>query len=279
MARFQGTPENYLSTIKSRFPDFPTSTDTLIFEWLWQSGGKAGDLLLTDVYSNYQQLTEPTNFHRELARLAQGLKNRQTSKPDDETICLATLLELDLKPLFTMSGQRRMKYIFERVEKIRPAIVFAEGERIQEEGWRWAPCSFLKAERHPREPGYHGRCFWAERTENGLIVDFDGFLLPNRSIRETSTVAIENRCYRLQFSTENEISVEGEGLAVIHELRLVDLEDEDFFTKAILVNLYENRKGVQYTRFLCVGKLLRENEKSREAIKVTKASSTKWCVG
>jgi hypothetical protein len=275
---FRNVSEDYVSSISRQFPDFPTSTDNLIFEWLWRSGGASGDLLLLDAWTSYQQLTESLSQQADLLRLGQGLKNRQTSKPDDETLCIGTLLGIDIKPLFAKSGPDRMKYLFQTVDRIRPAIIFSETPRLEDEGWGWAPLSFLRPERHPREPGHHGRLMWAERREEGLIVDFDGFLLPDNVVVDEFQVTIDATVYTVHLRLPEQ-DLEIKKMALIHELRLADLEDENFSAKAIMVQVSQFRGNVQYAKFVCMGRISRAMNGLSGHVNVMKTASTRWCIG
>ena len=277
IACFRDMPTEFRSSVEERFPDFPTSTDYLIFEWLWRCGATNGDLLFMDGWTTYRELTEHYG-NRNISHLGQGLKNRKTSKPEDETICLGMLLGIDVQPLFNKSGQDRMKYLFQTVDKIRPAIIFSEGPRIDEDGLRWAPLSFLRPERHPREPGHHGRRLLAERHELGLLVNFDGFLVPEPPLTDVFTINSEGQKYvvHLQRSIR---AHQSDKIAIIHELRLSELEDVNFSTKAILVEITHTQDGVQFTRFSAVGSIRRAKNGSDEVTKVIDTKISRWCVG
>jgi hypothetical protein len=68
-------------------------------------------------------------------------------------------------------------------------------------------------------------------------------------------------------------------MAVVHELRLSELEDKNFSTKAILVEITHIQEGVQFTLFCGIGSIVRANGHSRDDIEVNNATSSKWCVG
>jgi Heterokaryon incompatibility protein (HET) len=70
---------------------------------------------------------------------------RSTSKRSDETICLGTLLNLDVTALIDTPQDQRMK-AFILMQKRFPAISLFMPEhhvRIEDEGFRWAPKSFV----------------------------------------------------------------------------------------------------------------------------------------
>ena len=278
IACFGGIPEEFRSSIEERYPEFPTSTDFLIFEWLWRCGGTTGDLLLMDGWTTYRELTESSQ-RRDISRLGQGLKNRQTSKPEDESICLGTLLGIDIEPMLNKSSEGRMKYLFQSVDRIRPAIVFSDGPRIEEDGFRWAPLSFLRPEMHPREPGFHpGRGMYAERHDRGLLVNFDGFLLPEPPVSNIFTITAKGQNYTVQLQPSIRLC-QNDRMAIIHELRLSELEDKNFPTKAILVEITQIQEGIQFTLFSGVGSIVRAMDYSGEVIKVLNTTGSRWCVG
>jgi hypothetical protein len=230
-----------------------------------------------DGWATYRRLTEHYG-QGDISGLGQGLKNRQTSKPEDETICLGTLLAIDIQPLFCKSGQDRMKYLFQSVDRIRPAIVFSDGPRIEEDGFRWAPLSFLRPERHPQEPGYHGRNLWAERHHLGLLVNFDGFLLPEPPVRDVFTIAASEQFYTVHLEPPIRQS-RRDKMAVIHELRLSELEDKNFTTKAILVEITHIEEGIYFTLFSGIGRIVRAIDYLGEVVKVTNTTGLRWCIG
>ena len=277
IAYHRNSPEEFRSLIERRFPDFPTSTDELIFEWLWRCGATTGDILFMDGWTTYCELTE--NYGQgDISRLGQGLKNRKTSIPEDEPICLGELLGIDVQPMLNKSIQGRIKYLFQTVDKIRPAIIFCNGPRIDEDGFRWAPSSFLRSGRHPQEPGYHSRGLWAKRHHLGLLVNFDGFLLPEPPLTNVFTIASGGEKYlvHLQQSVRQRKS---DRMAIIHELRLSELNDTNFSTKVILVEFINIEDGIQFTQFCTVGIVGRAGTCPAESIEIINTNNAWWCVG
>jgi hypothetical protein len=191
---------------------------------------------------------------------------------------LAHLLRIDIQPILDKPRQDRMKCLFQSIDKIRPAIVFSDGPRIDHDGFRWAPSSFLRPEKHPREPGFHGRGMWAERHPMGLLVNFDGFLLPEPPVNNVFTISTEEQSYTVHLQPQLRPS-QGERVAVIHEVKLCELENETFSTKAILVEVTRIEDGIQFTLFSGVGKIVRSIDVPCESIKVVSITSSRWCVG
>ena len=84
-----------------------------------------------------------------------AVQNRSTSKPEDEPICTASLLGLDLQQILDASGvDERMMKFYQLLDEIPTAIVFAEfgvpdflSKNISTAPYRWAPRSLSLLER------------------------------------------------------------------------------------------------------------------------------------
>ncbi|KAL2049018.1 hypothetical protein ABVK25_010689 [Lepraria finkii] len=77
-------------------------------------------------------------------RLLGLLSLRSTSKCEDEALCLAMILGMDVAQIYDIKGApRRMRKIFEAIGEMDPQVLFTSGPRLKEEGFRWAPESFL----------------------------------------------------------------------------------------------------------------------------------------
>lgn len=213
---FRNVSEEYYSSISRQFP---YSTDNLIFEWLLRSVSTSGDLLLLDAWTSSQQLTEPAFSQLDLSRLGEASRMAKQVSPKTKPFVLE-LSGIDIKPLFTKSGPDTMKYLFqtvERVDQLSLSLRMGQGLRRMD-----GPLPFLRPERHPREPGRHGRMFWAEPCKEGLIVEFDGFLLPDQTmVGNAFTVVLEGRCICKCRRQLSRIEI----WLLIHKLRLTDLED------------------------------------------------------
>ncbi|RAH54487.1 hypothetical protein BO85DRAFT_500478 [Aspergillus piperis CBS 112811] len=74
---------------------------------------------------------------------------RTTSKAEDETLCLAGVLGLDVQPLLDCDKADRMKTFVSLLDTIPPDLIFAPGPRLQDAGYGWAATSFLGAIHEP----------------------------------------------------------------------------------------------------------------------------------
>ncbi|KAF7128381.1 hypothetical protein CNMCM5793_003111 [Aspergillus hiratsukae] len=93
-------------------------------------------------------------------------KNRMTTKMEDETVCLSTLLDVDRRPMLDirtdkskeewkgMTSQEklientrvcdeRMKVFLCHIRRFRKSLIFHELPRLSTDGFRWAPRSYL----------------------------------------------------------------------------------------------------------------------------------------
>lgn len=68
---------------------------------------------------------------------------RTTTNADDETVCFATMLQIDPGPLFGVHGMQRMAKFLELVKEAPSLILFGPGPRLLVQGYEWAPRSFL----------------------------------------------------------------------------------------------------------------------------------------
>jgi hypothetical protein len=119
---------------------------------------------------------------------------------------------------------------------------------------------------------------WAERHPTGLLVNFDGFLLPTPPVNRVFTISTEEHSYTVNLQPPLGPS-KGERMAIIHELKLCKLEDDTFSTKASLVEVTYIRDGVLFTLFSGVGKIVRSIDRPGESITAVNTISSRWCVG
>lgn len=68
---------------------------------------------------------------------------RSTSKIEDETILISTLIGQNPEMVLEVQGPERMKVVLQSIRKVPSALAVLSGDRMQEEGYRWAPKSLL----------------------------------------------------------------------------------------------------------------------------------------
>ena len=86
---------------------------------------------------NIEELRNIINY------LAGGLRWRATSVEADEALCLATLCGLDIEDIINGPDESRMSRFCSILPSIPSQAVFWSGERLTQEGFRWAPSTFL----------------------------------------------------------------------------------------------------------------------------------------
>jgi hypothetical protein len=132
-----------------------------------------------------------------LSFVARGLVGRTTSKIEDETICLAAIIHLDVAKLLEVKAPKdlnrrlvtnyvrisRMKKFLALLEQVPKSILFWEVSRINQTGWKWAPVSFLHAGAAVDMTMVGGT---ALRTTDGLLASYSGVRLNLQPEREDS---------------------------------------------------------------------------------------------
>jgi hypothetical protein len=82
--------------------------------------------------------------------LARAMAGRRTTRASDETLCLATILGLEVNEYQVIHGedeedtvQQRMIHFLGYLKRFSMGMVFNNYERLKVDGWRWAPRSLL----------------------------------------------------------------------------------------------------------------------------------------
>ncbi|KAL8782699.1 MAG: hypothetical protein Q9213_005178 [Squamulea squamosa] len=75
--------------------------------------------------------------------LAQQTSNLSTSRLEDETLCLASVLDFDTGPLTLLDPKDRMEKLLSDIEALPARILFGQGYRSERSGLGWAPAAFL----------------------------------------------------------------------------------------------------------------------------------------
>jgi Heterokaryon incompatibility protein (HET) len=115
-----------------------------------------------------------------VAEVINALQWRNTSWQSDEPICLSILLNVDVERVAGAQPDDRMRIFLSIVESLPAHILFAPGERIQYEGYHWAPISLMPRVAYTIPLG--DATPQAILGPLGLMVVFPGFLLSPRNI-------------------------------------------------------------------------------------------------
>lgn len=78
-----------------------------------------------------------------LSSMLRALAHRTTSRAGDETICIATFMNIDPTPLLAEPPKNRMQKLICLLPVLSKAMLFAFGPRLQDLGFRWAPETLL----------------------------------------------------------------------------------------------------------------------------------------
>lgn len=142
--------EYALQTV-GEYPDCPDYDDEMLMQRLETYNDYANQIFVSATTQIIPiRLTMPRmRGERGLELVAASLKGRMSSKMADETICVSALLGKSPKKLLQIPGHDplvRMKAFWASLSTVSPNIIFANSPRLQEDGFRWAPATFMTNE-------------------------------------------------------------------------------------------------------------------------------------
>ncbi|THV03940.1 hypothetical protein K435DRAFT_747127 [Dendrothele bispora CBS 962.96] len=100
--------------------------------------------------------------------VARPLRWRTTSKPEDETLAISGLLDLDSGELVDLPPEQRMSTLLMRVHKLPRNVIFISGDKLDQPGFRWAPRTLMHGESSSLKAG----TFDAICSNTGLIAEY-----------------------------------------------------------------------------------------------------------
>ncbi|KMK58675.1 hypothetical protein Y699_07902 [Aspergillus fumigatus Z5] len=111
----------------------------------------AANLRLLDLYSALRGLMKLVKEKWMLYEpLAHHLSPRRSTRLADETVCMATIIDIDLDRIQAISGdddegvaEERMAAFLEQFGTFDRSVIFNDYERLNKAGYRWAPKSLL----------------------------------------------------------------------------------------------------------------------------------------
>lgn len=81
---------------------------------------------------------------KEIRYIRQTLSFRKTSRKEDEALCLASILDLDLSKILATTEDKRMLQFWKLVHQVSSGLAFSQAtHKLCEPGYRWAPVSFM----------------------------------------------------------------------------------------------------------------------------------------
>lgn len=233
--------------------------------------------------------------------LIRALQYRSTSRLEDESICLASILGRDLKELSqTKCPNRRMAIFYSFIDSVLADIIFLKMDNLDIDGYRWAPRSFLMQGRTLSKLGLY-QDQRATRDANGLYVTFSGFRLSKvdlpptlgdhfylRESRDAPAVR-QLTCPVPSFTrniTAKEVWAKNEKRnefdSFVHKtLRLAVIQNPESCAFSVLVAILREEGGTIYCRYL---RLVHSDPVSsvprdRGSIAVERLSGEqRWCV-
>ena len=129
-----------------------------------------------------------TAEHEQIAHIWQSMQWREASRIEDETLCLARLLNIDPLPLLRVEGankaeiaEKRMVEFLDLLDRhigIPPGMIFLPSPKLQVRGLAWAPSLWMcKRSRDLAGPLFVSEQRLSFLTRNGLHVQYPGIQL------------------------------------------------------------------------------------------------------
>lgn len=128
---------------------FEFSDGLVAIQELLPKGEELLDVLKTQLAAEIFRLSKRWNYVEKdlgafgLGDVARSLQWRTTSRSDDETLAISSLLNISTYELVSLPPEKRMKTLLLRVCNLPSNILFLSGSKLDEPGFRWAPKSFL----------------------------------------------------------------------------------------------------------------------------------------
>ncbi|KAL2822925.1 hypothetical protein BJX63DRAFT_426755 [Aspergillus granulosus] len=153
-----------------------SSVDLFIFQQVTPALG-------IELYERGKRKRQTKKFS--LASLATSLRGRAISKPDDEPLCMASLLDQDqiLGILLDSPKEDRMKAFWRSQPLIPSWVAFVDGPRLTEAGYQWA----LSSLRWPNLTIQSETSDYGTLLPDGLQITKSGFVLLNNELAEAGT--------------------------------------------------------------------------------------------
>ena len=134
----------------------------------WLMGPQAHTL-----YQSLLPILVPMQKSFRIGTISNALKQRSSSDPSDETLVIASLLELDVRPFVVLNDEERICLLLKSVKKFPSNVIYSRQNRMDVEGYRWAPRTFLRLDSHVKTiMDVRHEAATATVTESGLKGQF-----------------------------------------------------------------------------------------------------------
>ncbi len=110
------------------------------------SGISTAGLSALVMYAGFGQIYDRGEIEKglKLQVAAHALRQRTTTREEDEAVCLGTICDVDATAILDLqTAKQRMVKFYQCLDYIPWSILFCSGARINQRGFRWAPQSFL----------------------------------------------------------------------------------------------------------------------------------------
>lgn len=137
---------------------------------------------------------------RTYAFLTRALEYRTTSKPEDEAICLATIMGVqNLKSVVDgVTAEQRMQTMYTPIQQLPASVLFHRSKRL-ESGFRWAPVSLLGNNSNYVFSGPSAKC-----DADGLHVQFAGYVVTGHNNQPPAPTEANQHIYYIGNLQETE---------------------------------------------------------------------------
>ena len=231
--------------------------------------------------------TNPVPTSGQIREIISAVRWRTTSWQSDEAVCFAILLDMDVGKVQRAHGQDRMKTLASMWHEVPSELLFCELKKLQSDGSRWMPQTFLGSglgSGGPRLKGHET----AHRIERGLCVETEGIMfdLPSQRPKcQSIAFKLEERWVEIWVNAAGEDrswdDVDGGPLAVLYEDGIEDRVSQTSI-KAIVARVVEESVDMIYVSLLLNVRLSLTNGLDGLVLvhepKVS-AKHQQWCVG
>ena len=144
--------------------------------------------------------------HSVVAQLLLTLEYRSTTKVIDEPLCIAHILGLDASKLVVVDDahlrmKRLMELFAEHQARFPMRFLFTKESKLQMDGFRWAPASFMTIDPEDIEYlSYSNDSFYTPLTDKGLLISgMDSFTLRFRgkTFKKVTYAEADKRIYAI----------------------------------------------------------------------------------
>lgn len=245
--------------------------------------------------SGRRTASRPYLVTNDLILIGYSMRNRSTSRLEDEPVCLATLLGQDVGAILDESDVReRMKIVVSRLGLAAKDILFFHAQRIDEDGFRWAPASFLAHGReyspatvvHPSSVG--------TVTPAGLKLKLDALAVKEvaaaQFLRPAGfVIKLEDSDVRVTvpasgtMAADSEICRFGEGFVILLYNSRARMAASVARNDAVLIRAEKMENGVRAAKFVgnLVATLLQQEEILADDLTIPGRviKGKEWCIG